>query len=310
MKKRLTFLALLMACTEILAQDFTIENELAKQRKRYPTIEPYAPSSEGISVTEDITYATIDGQAVTMDIVRCTKRDGTRLTPIAIIHGGGWCSGDKVLDRPMATELAKHGCVAFCINYRMADEHKFPAAVVDINRALAKIATMADSLMLDMSRLTVMGTSAGGQLAALIGATNGNVKEFMPDGVAVPRVDKVIDIDGVLTFIHPDSREGQDKPGKPSAATRWMGCTASENADLWNFASASSHIGEWSARRFAFFNSSHARFSAGQGDVMKRLEELGKSTESHKFDGTPHTFWLFTPWAPELMKKIIEEIAK
>ena len=293
-----------------MAQDFTIESEYAKQVKHHPHIKPYAPDVNNVDASLGVTYAkSEDGATLKMDIYKPHTREGL-LKPVVLIHGGGWQSGRRNLDGPMASRLAEAGICAFCIDYRLSGQARYPAALIDVNTALAWIASRSDSLHVDMTRLTVAGTSAGGQMAALIGAANGTMDKLMPKGIKVPKIARVVDIDGVLAFIHPDSSEGRDKPGKTSSATRWLGAPMSGDSTLWMEASAISHVGEWSAERFIFINSGQKRFSAGQGETVEALRGVGKYASETKFEDTPHTFWLFDPWAEEVAQLIISEIEK
>ncbi|KAK9806885.1 hypothetical protein WJX72_006309 [[Myrmecia] bisecta] len=83
-------------------------------------------------------------------------------------HGGGFVFTDdlEVFD-PTAGSLASGGsCIVMSVNYRLAPEHPFPAAVDDCYAALTWVANNAASLGGDPSRLAVAGESAGGNLAA------------------------------------------------------------------------------------------------------------------------------------------------
>lgn len=305
----IAFALMMLSAGAASAQGFTLASEYAKQVKKYPDIQPYIPDVHGVVVTLGVEYSlTADGRALRLDIFRPGDAKGL-LAPLVLIHGGGWSTGSRSIDHPMAMRLAEGGVCVFCVEYRLSGEAQYPAAVVDINSALAWIGGRADSLGVDLERLTIAGTSAGGQLAALVGATNGTFGKFLASDVAVPRVRRVIDIDGVLAFIHPDSSEGIDKPGKLSSATRWLGTPMAADSALWNEASALSHIGEWSAGRFLFINSGQKRFSAGQAEAVAALKGLGKSVCERKFEGTPHTFWLFEPWAEDVAALIISEMA-
>lgn len=299
--------ALSAACAPALAQDFNLAGEYAKQVRLHPDIKPYLPEAEGVDATLGVAYSAPGGRALRLDIFRPGEAEGP-LPPLVLIHGGGWQSGRRSLDYPMAARLASDGVCVFCVEYRLSGEALYPAAIVDVNAALAWIGAHADSLGVDLRRLTVAGTSAGGQMAALVGATNGSFGKFTPEGADVPNVTRVIDIDGVLAFIHPDSSEGVDKPGKLSSATRWLGVPMAADSALWNEASALHHIGEWSARRFLFINSGQRRFSAGQAETVEALRSLGKSADERRFDGTPHTFWLFEPWAEDVATLIVNEM--
>jgi acetyl esterase len=84
-------------------------------------------------------------------------------------HGGGWviCGLDTHdgICRRIANEL---GATVVSVDYRLAPEHKHPAAADDSYAALVWTAEHADELGIDLGRLTVAGDSAGGNLAAVV----------------------------------------------------------------------------------------------------------------------------------------------
>ncbi|MGN0029213.1 MAG: alpha/beta hydrolase [Marinilabiliaceae bacterium] len=303
------FLILILPLAPASAQGFTLAAEYAKQVRRYPSIQPYVPDVAAVSVSLGVTYSSPGGCDLSLDVFRPVRSDSL-LPPLVLVHGGGWQSGSRSLDAPLASRLAQGGVCVFCVDYRLSPVAPYPAAVVDVNSALAWVAAHADSLGVDISRLTVAGSSAGGQIAALVGASNCSFAKFLPSGLSVPKVSRVVDIDGVLAFIHPDSSEGVDRPGRPSSATLWLGAPMSADSALWREASPLSHVGEWSAPRFLFINSGQRRFSAGQAEAVQSLRSLGKSVDVRRFDDSPHTFWLFLPWADDVASLIINEMRK
>ena len=84
-------------------------------------------------------------------------------------HGGGWVLGDLDSHDTVCRRLANQtdGCVV-SVDYRMAPEHVFPAAVDDSAAAVRYVAAQAGVLGIDASRLAVGGDSAGGNLAAVM----------------------------------------------------------------------------------------------------------------------------------------------
>src|SRR5215510_9250870 len=96
------------------------------------------------------------------------KKDG--LAPcLVFFHGGGWVIGNLDSHDVVCRKLAHEGqLIVIAIDYRLAPEHKFPAAVDDAIAATKWIAGHAGQLGLDASRLTVGGDSAGGNLAAVV----------------------------------------------------------------------------------------------------------------------------------------------
>jgi acetyl esterase len=85
------------------------------------------------------------------------------------LHGGGWVIGDLDSADNMARFLCKHvNCVVLSVDYRLAPEHIFPAAVEDSFAAVQWAAAHADELGGDPKRVLVGGDSAGSNLAAVV----------------------------------------------------------------------------------------------------------------------------------------------
>jgi acetyl esterase len=96
------------------------------------------------------------------------KTDG--LAPgLVFFHGGGWVIGDLDSHDVVCRKLADEGqLIVISVDYRLAPEHKFPAAVDDAIAATKWIAGNAGQLGIDANRLIVGGDSAGGNLAAVV----------------------------------------------------------------------------------------------------------------------------------------------
>lgn len=117
--------------------------------------------------TTDVTFAVVEGVPLTLDAYLPT-------TPaphpaVILIHGGAWQSGDKISHARFGELMVEWGYAAFAINHRLAPEFPFPAAVADVQCALAWVREHAAKYGVDPDRIALMGTSSGGHLAALAG---------------------------------------------------------------------------------------------------------------------------------------------
>ena len=92
-----------------------------------------------------------------------------RLPALVFFHGGGWTIGDLDTHDVVCRQLAAGArCAVFSVDYRLAPEHPFPAAVEDCWFATQFVFDHAQELNIDRSRLAVGGDSAGGNLAAVV----------------------------------------------------------------------------------------------------------------------------------------------
>jgi acetyl esterase/lipase len=118
--------------------------------------------------TED---RTIDGPAGPIPIrVYRPPAEGERTPPVVVfLHGGGWCVGDlDTYDGQARSHAVGASAVVVSVDYRLAPEHPYRAAVEDAWAATQWVAENARELAADGDRLAVTGDSAGGNLAAVV----------------------------------------------------------------------------------------------------------------------------------------------
>jgi acetyl esterase len=125
---------------------------------------PELKSAESLAIPAP--HGTIPARIYTPKTLRA--KDG--LAPcLVFFHGGGWVIGNLETHDVVCRKLAHEGeLIVISVDYRLAPEHKFPAAVDDAITATGWIAANAKQLGIDASRLMVGGDSAGGNLAAVV----------------------------------------------------------------------------------------------------------------------------------------------
>jgi acetyl esterase/lipase len=174
------------------------------------------PTTTGSGVTTR-TYCHNGGEPQTLDLYQGSV--GRRPVPAVVwVHGGGWVTGSPKLEpgsveAMVQTDLVKRGWVFVSVDYRLAPKHRWPAQIVDAKCAVRWVRANARSLHVDPSLIGVMGASAGGQLASLVGLT-GNTTLF--DEGADPGVSSavatVVDEYGPSNLTAPDLVDAKALP--------------------------------------------------------------------------------------------------
>ncbi len=290
---------------------FSVYSEYKKNLKDHPDIRQVDEwHSPAVAEEKNIMYCSVGPRKLLLDVFCPRQKSAAKRTAIIILHGGGWRSGNRSIHYPLAERLAALGYVCFTPEYRLSTEALYPAAVYDIKAAISWVREKAKKYRIDTSRIVVAGHSSGGELAAFMGSTNGNTSF---EGHAChkkysSRVNAVVDMDGILAFIHPESGEGDDSK-KTSAATNWLGYSKTENPGLWQQASPLSYAGPGSVP-ILFLNSSVARMHAGRDDYIKILDRYHIYSSVMTFEGAPHSFCLFQPWFDPVVKAIDDFLQK
>lgn len=163
----------------------------------------------------DLVFARRPTRPLKLDL---TLPDDTDRPPLVMyIHGGAWRTGDKAPGN--LHYLLDHGCALASIQYRLSHEAIFPAQAIDCRDAIRWLRQNHDELAVDADRLIVAGASAGGHLAALLGAA-GDANPFGPGDQSdiSAAVDGVIDMFGPIDFnVLVANSDGRIKHGHANA---------------------------------------------------------------------------------------------
>ena len=137
--------------------------------------------------TPDVAYGEAGGEKLYLDVAapKPTAEAKGPFPCVIGLHGGAWRGGSrKDLSQPIAwadfgvqarsflEDVASRGYVAVSVGYRLSPAHKFPAHIQDVKAAVRYLRAHAKELNIDPDRVGVVGFSAGGHLAALLGTTD------------------------------------------------------------------------------------------------------------------------------------------
>jgi acetyl esterase/lipase len=270
---------------------FTLRSTFIKEKKKYPFITTAdSPLSKNLLLKGNLVYKKIGDRALHLDVIYHKKKMKNGYPAVILIHGGGWRSGDRSQTIAIAKKIAESGYVTVAVEYRLSLEAAYPAGLKDVRSAIRWMRENAKKYRINSSKIAAMGFSSGGQMAALLGTTNGDTtyNENSSDLKISGDIQAAIDVDGILAFHHPESAENV-------VASQWLGGTYLEKPEIWNEASALSHVNKNSVP-IIFINSSTPRFHAGREDMIKKLNTFNIYSEIHEFPNTPHPFWFFNPW--------------
>jgi acetyl esterase/lipase len=128
----------------------------------------------GYTVARNLEYGRAGAKILHLDIYYPEKSE--KPVPLIVwIHGGAWRSGAKDGDVIPMLPLADGGFAIASVEYRLSQEAVFPAQIFDCKAAARWLRANAAKYNLDPAKFVAGGASAGGHLAALMGASGGVV---------------------------------------------------------------------------------------------------------------------------------------
>jgi acetyl esterase len=143
------------------------ELSVADARQAYMALAPTAGEPEPVARVEDRCVAGPQGE---IPVRIYTPRGQAPFPVLVFFHGGGWVIGDLDTHDGLCRQLANAAsALVVSVHYRLAPEHRFPAAAEDAYAATRWVATNARAALGgDPGRVAVGGDSAGGNLAAVV----------------------------------------------------------------------------------------------------------------------------------------------
>ena len=284
-----------------------------------------ADAPPAINATLDVRYsAGPDGQA--LDVFAPKGAAGRPV--VLFVHGGAWMIGDKNMFgyyRGVGRFFAKHGAVAFCVNYRLSPGVKHPEHVKDVARAFAWVRKHAADYGGDPDRIFLCGHSAGGHLVALLATDETYLKDPCLGLTDADRaaLKGVMAVSGVHRIPTPDEftammgdmvnglLQASGKQMMPAATLTpaLLGPSRALNPFRLVFgddpaaaanASPLCHVRK-GLPPFLVLYAEHElpHLDAMAMDFAAALKDAGDSVEIHKIDGCDHNFILFNLADPD-----------
>ena len=254
-----------------------------------------------------VTLAGVEDRAIAANgsalPVRIYTPEGSAPFPVIVYyHGGGWVVGDLDTQDMIARGLAAGATsVVVSVDYRLAPEHRFPAAVDDAWAALCWAAAHAPDIGGDAGRLAVAGDSAGGVLAAAVA--------LMARDAGGPALRAQVNFYGSCNTPSPDSASARAFAGGPiltedDVAYFWSLYLA-DPSQREDFRAcpfrAASHVGVASA----FIGTAECDPTRDDAEAYAaKLRAAGVTVEARRYPGMVHGFvsWIgFLPGAREAM---------
>jgi acetyl esterase len=218
---------------------------------------------------------------------RLRKANG--LAPgLVFFHGGGWVIGDLDSHDVVCRKLADEGeLMVVSVDYRLAPEHKFPAAVDDAIASTKWIAENAKQFGIDASRLMVGGDSAGGNLAAVvaISARDGNGPDIAGQVLIYPAID--------FAMTHPSHREPETSILLTHSVIPWFrDHYLNGAADVHDWRASPARATTLIGLPPAYVLTAGADPLRDEGDeYARRLKEAGVAVTHRTFPGQFHGFF-------------------
>jgi acetyl esterase len=217
-----------------------------------------------------------------------TLRTKGGLAPcLVFFHGGGWVIGNLETHDVVCRKLAHEGeLIVISVDYRLAPEHKFPAAVDDAITATGWIAANASKLGIDAARLTVGGDSAGGNLAAVVSlhARDHGGPKIAGQVLVYPATE--------MARTHPSHREPETSILLTHSVIGWFKNHYMGDADISDWRASPARAKTFAGLPPAYVLTAGADPLRDEGDeYAARLKEAGVPVAYKHFPGQFHGFF-------------------
>lgn len=258
-----------------------------------------AAGAGAVTAHENIVFGSGGGRALKLDLY-VPAGEGPHPAVLAV-HGGGWIGGNKEAFRGIARQLAARGFVAATVEYRLATESPFPAAVEDCKAAVRWLRASAATYKIDPSRIGGVGGSAGGHLVAMV-ATTSDPAQFEGTGGSAGESSALQA--AVLMGAGVDQVTRAHEAPKPiQNQLVFFGGTIAERPDVYAAGSPISHVNSRTPPLLFIegeFDSPGERYI----EMRRKLDALGVPNRLVIVQGGKHGCWGSNPWLIPMVDEI------
>ncbi len=240
-------------------------------------------AADAIRIEHDVDYLGGGRQEKADLYLPAATTSPVKYPAVVIIHGGGWSGGQKRAQREIniGTTLAQNGYVGMSIDYLLADKNHpgptWPQNLYDCKTAVRWLRKNAERLHIDPAHIGVIGGSAGGHLAAMVGLCGG---ELDPPGEGDCRVQCAVDLYGpVLWFEQKDIAMFRQ--------------TRAQAPELYKQADPRSHIDQNDPPLLILHGTADTTVAVADSEALAKALTLGRvSNHLEIIPDAPHSFHL------------------
>jgi acetyl esterase/lipase len=247
-----------------------------------------ASTDDKVRIEKDIAYLPADRMEKADLYLPASIPNGKSCPGVLIIHGGGWTGGkrDAAREINIGTTLASHGYVCMSIDYYLHDPKSdrlcWPQNLHDCKTAVRWMRANAERLHLNKDRIGVIGGSAGGHLACMVGFTDpaDGLDPAGPFGDLDCSVACVVDLYG------------------PTDVTQWKDIQALRQSreqapELYKAFNVLTYLDKQDPPVLILHGTADTTVDVAQSTLLAdRLKNLGVEYQLEIIEGAPHTFHL------------------
>ena len=232
-----------------------------------------------------------DGTKLELDVWRTGQPNTGPLRPaVVFVHGGGWVLGNRSGRPEWNRWLNQLGYEVFDVEYRMPPPVRWLDEIGDVKAAVGWVAAHAADYHVDPTRISMMGESAGGNLAMLAAYSMGNPELGPSINVAPVAIRSVINLYGPteMAMLH---RSSPTRDFVQTSEKRYIGGTPEEFPERYRALSPFYHINAQTPPTITFIGTSDRIVPLEQAATLDQaLSKAGVARETYLLPGTDHGF--------------------